>query len=188
MNTTLDTMTDDERKAHKAYDGCFVYFPNALAQVGYASTVGQEQHGPDDDLGWHREKSQDELGSLSRHLLDYAIAERKGDYEGMADASRAIAWRALAHNERFFATEAGDPARYQKVANLRKPDVCYDTREYRVGYKRIDEHWNAFTANKVYFPDADGSIRDDNGKRQWGTEEDGEYPKRFFKYFKLVFI
>ena len=110
---TLDKMTDEERKALPIYDGALAYFPNAIAMVADNSMAGQLQHAPDEPLQWHREKSTDELGSLSRHILDFAIAERQNDIEGMTTATKAIAWRALAHAERFIATTHNDPPRYQ---------------------------------------------------------------------------
>ena len=117
---TLDKMTDPERKAVPIYDGALAYFPNAIAMVADNSAAGQLQHAPDEPLQWHRGKSVDELGSLARHILDFAIAEKVGDYEGMLDASKAIAWRALAHAERFIATCDDDPELYQYVKALRE--------------------------------------------------------------------
>lgn len=111
---TLDTMSDSERKNTPIYDGALAYFPNALTLVAINSMEGQMQHAPNEPLQWHRGKSQDELGSLSRHILDYAIAEKKGDREEMLKATRAIAWRALAHAERFIAPTEEDPERYQQ--------------------------------------------------------------------------
>lgn len=116
----LDQMTDAERKALPIYDGGFSYFPNALAMVAEQSLTGQQQYAPDEPLQWFRAKSTDELGSLSRHILDYALAEARGDYKGMYEATRAIAWRALAHAERLVATCSDDPERYQKAKALRE--------------------------------------------------------------------
>jgi hypothetical protein len=119
MSRTLATMTDGERKNTPIYEGCIFYFPNALALIAENSLAGQAQHEPDMPLMWHRHKSRDELGSLARHLLDYAIAEAEGDYEGMLSATKAMAWRACAHAERFIATTEDDPERYQKVCYMR---------------------------------------------------------------------
>ena len=116
----LDQMDDNERKALPVYDGLLSYFPNALCLVAANSMEGQQQHAPDEPLQWHKYKSRDELGSLSRHLLDYAIAEARGDYSTMAEATASIAWRALAHAERFIGTTDEDPERYQKVKRLRE--------------------------------------------------------------------
>ena len=124
MNRTLATMTDGERKALPVFDGALAYFPNALALISENSLAGQAQHEPDMPLMWHRHKSRDELGSLTRHLLDYAIAEKEGDYEGMLSATKAIAWRACAHAERFVATTEEDPERYQKVCAMRGESRC----------------------------------------------------------------
>ena len=110
----VNMMDDAQRKALPLYDGAISYFPNALAAVAHHSLTGQLQHGPNKPLQWHREKSQDELGSLSRHILDFAIAEKRGDREGMLEATKAIAWRACAHAERFIAPDPVDPLRYQE--------------------------------------------------------------------------
>lgn len=117
---SLDKMTDEERKALPIFDGAMAYFPNSIALAASNSLIGQIQHAPDEPLEWHREKSHDELGSLSRHILDFAIAEKTGDYVGMLNATKAIAWRAMAHAERFIATTDEDPERYQAARCLRE--------------------------------------------------------------------
>ena len=119
----LNEMTDSERKALPIYEGALAYFPNALCLVAEQSLTGQQQYAPDEPLAWFREKSTDELGSLSRHILDYALAEQRDDYKEMYKATRAIAWRALAHAERFVATVDDDPQRYQLAKALRKEQV-----------------------------------------------------------------
>ena len=119
----LNHMSDAERKALPIFDGALSYFPNAIAAMANHSLAGQLQHAPDQPLQWHREKSQDELGSLSRHILDYGIAESDEDYAGMLAATQSMVWRACAHAERFIATDPRDPPRYQRAAKLRHEGV-----------------------------------------------------------------
>ncbi len=93
----LDKLTDEERKALPLYDGLFKYFPNALCAVAMQSISGQEQHLDGGTLRWDRTKSADERGSLSRHLMDLALAELKGaTLKTRIKIARCIAWRALA--------------------------------------------------------------------------------------------
>lgn len=113
MKKNLLERTDEERKETPVLDGCLAYFPNAIVAVADNSMAGQKQHAPDEPLKWYREKSQDELGSLQRHIVDFLLAEKKGDREEMLKASKAIAWRGLAHCERMIAPVEVDPARYQ---------------------------------------------------------------------------
>ena len=56
------------------------------------SRAGNEQHNPKQPLHWDRDKSQDELDALARHLLEAGTLDEDGLYH---DAK--IAWRALAN-------------------------------------------------------------------------------------------
>ena len=116
----LNEMTDQERKALPLHDGFVAYFPDAMCAVAHNSWLGQQQHAPDEPLQWHRGKSTDEMGSLTRHIIDYAKAEAEGDYEAMVEASASIAWRGMAHLQRLVATLPDDPARYQLAKALRE--------------------------------------------------------------------
>ena len=115
----LNEMEDAERKALPIFWGTMMNFPNAQALKAEQCRAGQEQHAPDEPLKWHRGKSTDELGSLMRHILDYAIAFTKRDYQGLLKATKAIAWRADAHAERFIATTDEDPEHYQIIKRMR---------------------------------------------------------------------
>lgn len=117
---TLDKMDDKTRKALPIFDGVFMYFPNAQALKASRSMEGQMQHAPAEPLQWHRAKSTDELGSITRHILDYCIAFVKRDYQGLLKATKAIAWRADAHAERFIATTNEDPEHYQIIKRMRE--------------------------------------------------------------------
>lgn len=92
-------MTDKERKATKIFQGVLMYFPNALAEVARCSARSNAQHnGEDAPLYWDMDKSKDELGSLTRHLVDLASGEEY-DEDGTLNIAK-IAWRALGALER----------------------------------------------------------------------------------------
>lgn len=70
------------RKAIPIYSGCLAYFQAALVEVAKRSKLGNDTHSPGKPLRWVRDKSNDHLDCLARHLLE-------GDLVG-------VAWRALA--------------------------------------------------------------------------------------------
>ena len=74
------------------YSGVLNYFPLAIKYISKASYLGNEQHNPGQPLHWDRDKSQDELDALARHLLEAGTLDEDGLYH---DAK--IAWRALAN-------------------------------------------------------------------------------------------
>jgi len=74
-----------ERKAIPVYTGFIKYFPDAMIEVTKQSVAGSKQH-HGDKVWWDKSKSQDELDSLMRHLLE-------GDWA-------AVAWRAMANLQR----------------------------------------------------------------------------------------
>tara|TARA_R110001599_G_scaffold140255_4_gene320245 strand:+ start:1006 stop:1317 length:312 start_codon:yes stop_codon:yes gene_type:complete len=81
-----------KRKETPIYSGCIAYFPLALAEIAQASFAGQQQHNPDKPLAWDRDKSGDELDSLTRHLMQAGTI----DTDGVRHSAK-IAWRALAN-------------------------------------------------------------------------------------------
>lgn len=84
--------TDDkERKGIPLFTGVLAYFPDALLEVALVSKKGNDQHNPGEPLHWAKEKSTDEVNSLTRHLLDHG----KRDTDGQRHSAKA-AWRALA--------------------------------------------------------------------------------------------
>ncbi len=115
----FNQLTDEERKALPV-DKVVEFFPNALAAAASQISIGTAKYGPDEAVRWHRGKSRDELGSRSRHLLDYSLAWNRDYYEGMAEAVKADVWRSLAHAERFFGTTDEDPEYYQDIRRLRE--------------------------------------------------------------------
>jgi hypothetical protein len=85
---------DKQRKSIPIFDGCVMYFPNALAAVAEVSRQGNEQHNPGEPLHWARGKSMDQFNTALRHLIDHKSGERFG-----ADGKRHLAqaaWRVLA--------------------------------------------------------------------------------------------
>jgi len=87
MNTN-----DKERKATPIYTGVLMYFPDAIAEVARCSQAGNNQHHPNTPLHWDRNKSKDELESLTRHLMEAG----KFDTDGVRHSTK-VAWRALAN-------------------------------------------------------------------------------------------
>lgn len=78
------------RKGIPVYSGLLVYFPKALAAVAEHSRISNDKHNPGEPLHWSRDKSNDHLDCIARHLLEAGKT---------ADASTALAWRALANLE-----------------------------------------------------------------------------------------
>lgn len=75
-----------ERKAIPIYHGFIKYFPDAIIEVTKMSCKGSKQHHPDKEVHWDKSKSDDELDSLMRHLIEEDWA--------------AVAWRAMANLQR----------------------------------------------------------------------------------------
>ena len=85
---------DKQRKAIPIFDGCVMYFPNALAAVAEISRQGNEQHNPGQPLHWSRAKSTDQFNTALRHLIDHKSGSRFGT-DGKRHLAQA-AWRVLA--------------------------------------------------------------------------------------------
>jgi len=47
-----------------------MYFPDAIKAVAKCSLQGNIQHHPDKPLHWDKDKSNDHLDALTRHLMD----------------------------------------------------------------------------------------------------------------------
>lgn len=80
----------NERKAQPIVTGVLDYFPLAILAVAEVSNNGNAQHNPGEPLHWAREKSQDEVNTEARHLLE------RGTKDGNVLHSAKKAWRALA--------------------------------------------------------------------------------------------
>lgn len=87
-------MTAQDRKALPVFTGVLKYFPDALLEVTKASIAGNNQHLKGQPLHWDRNKSQDQMDALTRHLLDYARGEEFDD-DGVRHLTK-IVWRGLA--------------------------------------------------------------------------------------------
>lgn len=91
-------MSNEERKETKIFQGVLMYFPNAMREIAKCSLASNRQHNGDAPLYWDMDKSKDELGSLTRHLVDLASGEEH-DEDGTLNLAK-IAWRALGALER----------------------------------------------------------------------------------------
>ncbi len=122
MSESKNLLGDDaeERKQTPIYSGFVRNFYSGMVAVARRSYTGSRQHHPERDTQWDRSLSFDELDAMQRHLLEYADAESRNYYEGMAEATKAVAWRAMAHAERFFGTKPCDPECYQRIQRLRE--------------------------------------------------------------------
>lgn len=88
-------MTPAERKATPVYSGVLRYFPLALAAVAQLSKAGNDKHNPGEPLHWSRDKSNDHLDCVARHLLECGTI----DPEDGIPHDVKLAWRALANLE-----------------------------------------------------------------------------------------
>lgn len=95
----------EERKQIPIFSGVLNYFPLALAAVARVSKRGNDQHNPGKPLHWSRDKSQDHLDCVGRHLLDVASRNEAGEYPD----AEALAWRALAHLQLLEEARLGKP-------------------------------------------------------------------------------
>ena len=81
------------RKTKPVFSGVLKYFPDAIMEVARCSWAGNQQHHPDKPLHWDREKSNDHLDALARHLIDHSTSPI--DEDGVLHLSK-VCWRALA--------------------------------------------------------------------------------------------
>ena len=89
-----EEMTEDKAQVRKntpVFSGVLSYFPLALKEVSKVSKQGNDQHHPDKPLHWDRNKSNDDLDALTRHLIDAGTI----DDDGIRHTAK-VAWRALA--------------------------------------------------------------------------------------------
>ena len=87
-------MLPTDAKARKEYPiarGLLDYFPDACAEVGHVSKVGNDQHNPGQPLHWAKGKSTDHADCIPRHLIDRGSF----DTDGIRHSAK-LAWRALA--------------------------------------------------------------------------------------------
>lgn len=87
------TADSKERKDVPLYSGCLAYFPDALAEVARLSRAGNDKHNPGQPLHWSRDKSNDHLDCIARHLVDCGHTDPEDGF--LHDVK--VAWRALAN-------------------------------------------------------------------------------------------
>jgi len=83
----------NSRKKRPVFSGVLKYFPDAILEVARTSYAGNEQHHSDKPLHWDRDKSNDHLDALARHLTDHS--KNPVDEDGILHLSK-VCWRALA--------------------------------------------------------------------------------------------
>ena len=90
----LNNMNSQERKERPVALGFLTYFPDAIMETSYHSFLANDKHNPNTPVHWDKSKSQDNLDSLVRHIIDYQKGERYDD-DGLKILT-AISWRAMA--------------------------------------------------------------------------------------------
>jgi len=84
--------TSAERKAEPIYSGVLNYFPDAIAAVSRVSKKGNDKHNPGQPLHWIRDKSNDHLDCVARHIITPMEIDPETGELHLAHA----AWRILA--------------------------------------------------------------------------------------------
>lgn len=104
-----DAAESQRRKETPIFSGFLSYWPDAVEAVASHSFVNNEKHNPGEPLHWSRDKSNDHLDSLARHLTD--IAKGPGTEEKI-ELLKAVVWRGLAELQLTIEAEredAGNP-------------------------------------------------------------------------------
>lgn len=83
---------EERRKKQKVHAGFMKYFPDAIKAVAHISVICNEQHNAGEPLQWAKDKSNEHLESLGRHLLESGTYDTDGVLNDVK-----IAWRALAN-------------------------------------------------------------------------------------------
>jgi hypothetical protein len=91
-----------DRKKRPIITGVFDYFPDALTEIAFVSFLGNEQHNPGEPLHWSREKSNDHVDCMGRHLLQ----RYERDTDGAWHFAKA-GWRLMADFQLFLEAQKG---------------------------------------------------------------------------------
>ena len=89
-----------KRKEYPIFSGLIAYFPDACAAVAHQSYLGNEKHNPGMSPQWSREKSNDHLDCIARHMMDQLDTDLDPIEEKTAAAWRALAELQLAIEEK----------------------------------------------------------------------------------------
>jgi hypothetical protein len=128
----------DARKAQPIVTGVFDYFPLAILAVAEVSNDGNAQHNPGEPLHWAREKSQDEVNTLARHLLE------RGEFDGKVRHLAKAAWRVLAALQKEIeAGQCTDPDCEVHVLNEDRGGSCALLPRAATWYGRTRDHVRA---------------------------------------------
>lgn len=84
------------RKGMPLFQGCLMYFPDALLAVAEHSRKANDKHNPGEPLHWSKDKSKDHADCVARHLIDIGPTWDAVDPEFGSLHATALAWRALA--------------------------------------------------------------------------------------------
>lgn len=84
------------RKGMPLFQGCMMYFPDALLAIAEHSRKANEKHNPGEPLHWSKDKSNDHADCAARHLVDIGPEWDAVDPEFGSLHAVALAWRALA--------------------------------------------------------------------------------------------
>jgi glutamate dehydrogenase/leucine dehydrogenase len=91
------------RKLIPIWTGVLLYFPDVMAAVAEVSRVGNDQHNPNQELHWAREKSTDQMNTAIRHMIDHSTGSAK-DTDGTYHLAKAI-WRLCAELQLYIEQE-----------------------------------------------------------------------------------
>lgn len=92
----FDPTTSAARKRMPLFDGCMMYFPDALLAVAAFSLKANDKHNPGEPLYWSKHKSADHANCVGRHLIDMGPDWDAIDPEFGEMHAVALAWRSLA--------------------------------------------------------------------------------------------
>lgn len=99
-----------KRKGMPLFQGCLMYFPDALLAVAEHSRKANEKHNPGEPLHWSKDKSRDHADCIARHLVDIGPDWGLTDPEFGSLHATALAWRALALLQTVIERERKAPA------------------------------------------------------------------------------